>query len=871
MRPSGLEGYHGSFERMATVPAEPFAEEEVAEGDGEGEEGGDSPDDLGETPAGGAHARSASADLMRAIGARALGKSSAGGAASTSVQRSADPRAHRAQARRREELLSPGDLPKRVPEGVSAADIRAALESIQHLEHSLEKVLGSARERLDSVSELERAVVKSEESRGQPVDLDPVGDCWEQPTAAINPADGANHSLPMKSCRSNAIQLGTMFRPPRGYEVLAREMLSPTAEMWSAFPYWKIAQLHSSHKHNWTFKEEDMLYAAVETELRQARMERLGRSGCAASASQNGTTCASYDFGDLELVDWNRVAEACASSSPTSRSAVDCKCRWQEIMDGKRATADKRGHFLKQEMSALRESVRKHGDRGRWKAVARDVCIANGGAITRTAAECVFAWKHRPENPVQDSYKHCSTFGGLHWQQAVGSYFTADGDGNHEEARTRESRRRKRTDSAARETGDLAGHGDVASEEYRGTIEGSHEERSRKQRRKASSLVADRGADFAEDHDEHFEDGREACGPASLRPKSEWTKAHVADERGDEYRENEVLWTKEDDDALREAVAHFGVDFAKVAKHSKLRDKFTREQCVFRWRNVLGQERTSGWSERLDEQLWNAVRRFERPDGTVPWARVAEQVDGKTDQLCRDRWVHALDPTLKKGRFSKEEDRNTVLGVKEWLAEHTPDEPWLQEHPPVRWSDVSARHVPERVGRQLKMRWRKLYEKNLLSTINDELENCSGKGDISTGAAGANDHEGEQKVGRDAAPAKRRTKDKGRIHWTETLIQQLKDAVAKHGLGQWKKVAQELGHGITANVAKSKYAYITRSKTQRERRSDPVVRDHVEASELDEEQGAVRARKAEPCALDHAPEHRRTRQRPEQQGRIPWY
>lgn len=43
------------------------------------------------------------------------------------------------------------------------------------------------------------------------------------------------------------------------------------------------------------------------------------------------------------------------------------------------------------------------------------------------------------------------------------------------------------------------------------------------------------------------------------------------------------------------------------------------------------------------------------------WSLIADKIPGRIGKQCRERWSNHLDPALRKGEWSKEEDLNLIL------------------------------------------------------------------------------------------------------------------------------------------------------------------------------------------------------------------
>ncbi|KAJ7970298.1 MYB family protein [Quillaja saponaria] len=127
-------------------------------------------------------------------------------------------------------------------------------------------------------------------------------------------------------------------------------------------------------------------------------------------------------------------------------------------------------------------------------------------------------------------------------------------------------------------------------------------------------------------------------------------------------------WTEEEDAKLRSAVAAFGESNG--------------------WNKSLHPERKGGFTPDEDKRLKVAVLLFGRR-----WNKIAQFVPSRTQAQCRDRYVNCLDPSLKWGGWTEEED----LALKAAIAKHR-----------YCWSKVSE-DVPPRTDSQCRKRWMVLF------------------------------------------------------------------------------------------------------------------------------------------------------------------
>ncbi|KAH9943120.1 uncharacterized protein BXZ73DRAFT_87524 [Epithele typhae] len=115
------------------------------------------------------------------------------------------------------------------------------------------------------------------------------------------------------------------------------------------------------------------------------------------------------------------------------------------------------------------------------------------------------------------------------------------------------------------------------------------------------------------------------------------------------------VWTSEADACLMRAVEVYGVDnWALVAR--TVSEDATPAQCQNRWQRTLDPSLRRGpWTAEEDEQLRRAVAVF----GNA-WIEVAQFVEGRTNEQCRERYQEYVNPTVAKGKWSAEEDEKLL-------------------------------------------------------------------------------------------------------------------------------------------------------------------------------------------------------------------
>jgi len=148
--------------------------------------------------------------------------------------------------------------------------------------------------------------------------------------------------------------------------------------------------------------------------------------------------------------------------------------------------------------------------------------------------------------------------------------------------------------------------------------------------------------------------------------------------------DDRVPWTQEEDDLLVKSVQlHQGKNWKMVAASLTNR---TRAQCAHRWQKVLNPDIKKGaWSDEEDTMLNVALEKF----GPGKWSRIAREVPGRNGKQCRERWHNHLMPEVKKDPWSQTEDELIVK---------------LRAEKGNKWAAI-ARYLPGRTENAVKNRW----------------------------------------------------------------------------------------------------------------------------------------------------------------------
>jgi len=165
-------------------------------------------------------------------------------------------------------------------------------------------------------------------------------------------------------------------------------------------------------------------------------------------------------------------------------------------------------------------------------------------------------------------------------------------------------------------------------------------------------------------------------------------------------------WTKEEDDILRRAIMEYGV--------SQHRDRIRHMHPSILNKDIPIHEYPK---EILPVVIRGNLQGDDRAGVcATKWSVIAKNLPGRIGKQCRERWFNHLDPTLKKGKWTPEEDQIIIN---------------LQAELGNRWCEIS-KSLPGRSENAIKNRWNSKMRKRLgLGPKGEKLHAGSKSGSLS--------------------------------------------------------------------------------------------------------------------------------------------
>jgi hypothetical protein len=113
-------------------------------------------------------------------------------------------------------------------------------------------------------------------------------------------------------------------------------------------------------------------------------------------------------------------------------------------------------------------------------------------------------------------------------------------------------------------------------------------------------------------------------------------------------------WSRDEDERLRQAVELYqGKNWKKIAEGFEGRSSV---QCLQHWKHVLHPKVGRGsWTPDEDKKLLQLIDCYGKK-----WSKIAEHLPRRIGKRCRERYMNHLDPSLKIGPWTSEEEQALI-------------------------------------------------------------------------------------------------------------------------------------------------------------------------------------------------------------------
>jgi len=203
--------------------------------------------------------------------------------------------------------------------------------------------------------------------------------------------------------------------------------------------------------------------------------------------------------------------------------------------------------------------------------------------------------------------------------------------------------------------------------------------------------------------------GPTAAGPDTIddtkeEPDDDSSKLNAATAAKKPRKEPEqVLWNQEEIDLLRKLVEAYSDSSPRWNEVAQNFVGKTAIDCLTKWQTLSTPPVIKGkgsWTAEEDNILRDKRALYGRK-----WAKIAAHLPGRQGKQCRERFVNHLDPDLKKGEWTDDEEAILIA---------------LHEHHGNRWANI-AKQLPGRSDNDVKNHWYSTIQRKFQQHGKDKL------------------------------------------------------------------------------------------------------------------------------------------------------
>lgn len=157
---------------------------------------------------------------------------------------------------------------------------------------------------------------------------------------------------------------------------------------------------------------------------------------------------------------------------------------------------------------------------------------------------------------------------------------------------------------------------------------------------------------------------------------------------------NQKKWTREEDELLIILAEKYNEKHWKEI--SKRFQKKNSLQCFSRYKRIRPGIIKGSWKKEEDFKILDLVNKYGKS-----WSKISKLLSTRNGKQIRDRFINVLDPEIRKGKFTEEEDRKLIT--------------LFQQNGP-KWATI-AKYYPNRTADMIKNRFHSSIKKKISADI----------------------------------------------------------------------------------------------------------------------------------------------------------
>ncbi|CAJ1915836.1 unnamed protein product [Cylindrotheca closterium] len=214
---------------------------------------------------------------------------------------------------------------------------------------------------------------------------------------------------------------------------------------------------------------------------------------------------------------------------------------------------------------------------------------------------------------------------------------------------------------------------------------------SQKKEAKASSPTPKDDGDDDYDEEEGEDDG-DSDGQSAKKQKST-----------SKDNDGSGKWTPDEIELLKKLVEHYKDTAPRWNEVAANFENKTAIDCLTNWQTITNPPVIKGKGSWTAEE--DAILREKRQQYGRKWAKIAAHLPGRQGKQCRERFVNHLDPELKKGEWTDDEEAILIA---------------MHEHHGNRWANIS-KQLPGRSDNDVKNHWYSTIQRKFQQHGKDKL------------------------------------------------------------------------------------------------------------------------------------------------------